>query len=53
MVYLILIIMRSFPPPFVTGDQSESWLLESAAELWGQWLSEEAKETLLRYSDKT
>lgn len=39
----------SFPPPFVTGEQSEQWLLQSASELWAPWLDKQAQETLLKY----
>ena len=41
----------SFPPPFITGSQSNQWLLNEAAELWGAWLTEEAQETIKRFEN--
>jgi len=39
----------SFPPPFITGEQSLSWLLDTLAEDWGIWLPADAQETIKLY----
>lgn len=38
--------VNSFPPPFVHGNRSSSWLYDTMAKEWAQWLSEEALKTL-------
>ena len=44
------VILVSFPPPFITGENSNSWLLDAAAELWDSWLNDPlAKTTVQRY----
>ncbi len=41
----------SFPPPFVTGEKSNQWLLDAAADQWSDWLKdEEATNTIKRYN---
>ena len=43
------VILVSFPPPFITGENSNSWLLDAAAELWESWLNDPlAKRTVQR-----
>lgn len=38
--------VNSFPPPFVHGNRSSSWLYNAMADEWRPWLSEEALKTL-------
>lgn len=38
--------VNSFPPPFVHGNRSSSWLYQAMADEWRPWLSEEALKTL-------
>lgn len=38
--------VNSFPPPFVHGNRSSSWLYDTMAKEWAQWLPEEALKTL-------
>ncbi|XP_010867124.1 sphingomyelin phosphodiesterase [Esox lucius] len=38
--------VNSFPPPFVHGNRSSSWLYDTMAEEWAPWLPEEALKTL-------
>lgn len=38
--------VNSFPPPFVHGNRSTSWLYETMAEEWAPWLPEQALKTL-------
>ncbi|XP_053932841.1 sphingomyelin phosphodiesterase [Cuculus canorus] len=38
--------VNAFPPPFVTGNQSASWLYDAMAEAWRQWLPPGALATL-------
>ncbi|XP_071502434.1 sphingomyelin phosphodiesterase-like [Diadema antillarum] len=43
--------VNSFPPEFITGDQSEKWLYEACVSSWIEksgWLPKSAKETMLR-----
>ncbi len=41
----------SFPPPFVTGEKSNQWLLDAAADQWSDWLKdEEATNTIKKYA---
>ncbi|XP_064389066.1 sphingomyelin phosphodiesterase-like isoform X2 [Halichondria panicea] len=41
--------VNSFPPPFVTGEKSNQWLLDAAADQWSDWLKdEEATNTIKR-----
>ena len=44
-----LYFSSSFPPPFITGKQSLSWLLDTLAEDWGAWLPEDTQETIRLY----
>ena len=30
--------VNSFPPPYITGDQSVEWLYNASAERWAVWL---------------
>ena len=36
----------SFPPPFITGERSNQWLLDALAEQWGSWLPADAQATI-------
>ncbi|XP_012705465.2 sphingomyelin phosphodiesterase isoform X1 [Fundulus heteroclitus] len=38
--------VNSFPPPFVHGNRSSSWLYDKMAEEWALWLPEQALKTL-------
>uniref|UniRef100_A0A3P8VP26 Sphingomyelin phosphodiesterase n=1 Tax=Cynoglossus semilaevis TaxID=244447 RepID=A0A3P8VP26_CYNSE len=38
--------VNSFPPPFVHGNRSSSWLYDTMAQEWSVWLPEEALKTL-------
>ncbi|KAK2828672.1 hypothetical protein Q5P01_019706 [Channa striata] len=38
--------VNSFPPPFVRGNRSSSWLYDTMAEEWAKWLPEQALKTL-------
>lgn len=38
--------VNSFPPPFVHGNRSSSWLYNTMAEEWAPWLPEQALKTL-------
>lgn len=38
--------VNSFPPPFVHGNRSSSWLYDAMAEEWSPWLPEQALKTL-------
>lgn len=38
--------VNSFPPPFVHGNRSSSWLYDTMAEEWSPWLPEQALKTL-------
>lgn len=38
--------VNSFPPPFIHGNRSSSWLYNTMAEEWSPWLSEQAVKTL-------
>lgn len=38
--------VNSFPPPFVRGNRSCSWLYDTMAEEWSHWLPEQALKTL-------
>ncbi|KAI1903453.1 hypothetical protein AGOR_G00027350 [Albula goreensis] len=40
--------VNSFPPPFVHGNRSSSWLYDTMAEEWAPWLPEQALQTLRR-----
>ncbi|XP_067935933.1 sphingomyelin phosphodiesterase-like [Watersipora subatra] len=36
----------SYPPPYVTGNQSESWLYDTLAQTWSHWLPASTMETI-------
>jgi len=36
----------SFPPPFITGNSSESWLYNTLAKTWSHWLPQSAAPTI-------
>ncbi|XP_077596610.1 sphingomyelin phosphodiesterase [Stigmatopora nigra] len=38
--------VNSFPPPFVHGNRSSTWLYDTMAGEWSQWLPEQALKTL-------
>ncbi|GAA6232060.1 sphingomyelin phosphodiesterase [Lates japonicus] len=38
--------VNSFPPPFIHGNRSSSWLYDTMAEEWSAWLPEQALKTL-------
>ncbi|KPP70268.1 sphingomyelin phosphodiesterase-like [Scleropages formosus] len=38
--------VNSFPPPFVRGNSSSSWLYDTMAEEWAPWLPQEALQTI-------
>lgn len=38
--------VNSFPPPFIHGNKSTSWLYNTMAEEWAPWLPETALKTL-------
>ncbi|XP_040908189.1 sphingomyelin phosphodiesterase [Toxotes jaculatrix] len=38
--------VNSFPPPFVHGNRSSTWLYNTMAEEWSAWLPEQALKTL-------
>lgn len=38
--------VNSFPPPYIHGNQSSSWLYEAMADVWEDWLTKEALSTL-------
>ena len=40
--------LSSFPPPYITGPQSNQWLLDSAAKHWSAWLPDDAIATVQR-----
>eukprot|EP00794_Sanderia_malayensis_P011730 gene11730-12950_t len=40
--------VNSFPPPFVKGKESNAWLLKALADIWGKWLPEDTKPTILK-----
>ena len=44
----IFISFSSFPPPWVEGEESLNWLLKAAADNWGEWLSQDSIDNILR-----
>ncbi|XP_047463834.1 sphingomyelin phosphodiesterase [Mugil cephalus] len=38
--------VNSFPPPFIRGNRSSSWLYDTMAKEWATWLPEQALKTL-------
>ncbi|XP_060565615.1 sphingomyelin phosphodiesterase-like [Ruditapes philippinarum] len=45
----------SFPPPYITGNQSETWLYNNVAKNWLNWLPKDTETTIKRagyYSTK-
>jgi sphingomyelin phosphodiesterase len=38
--------VNGFPPPFIKGNRSSSWLYEAMAKAWEPWLPAEALQTL-------
>ncbi|XP_043928971.1 sphingomyelin phosphodiesterase [Protopterus annectens] len=38
--------VNSFPPPYIHGNQSSSWLYDAMADAWENWLTTEALSTL-------
>lgn len=40
--------VNSFPPGFVTGNQSISWLYDTLADTWGKWLPPDTLSTISR-----
>ncbi|TNN79008.1 Sphingomyelin phosphodiesterase [Liparis tanakae] len=38
--------VNSFPPPFIHGNRSSSWLYDTMAKEWAPWLEEQALKTL-------
>jgi len=38
----------SFPPPSITGEDSDVWLRSTLAEKWGTWLPKDTQETIMR-----
>lgn len=42
----ITIVCYSFPPPFIPEKYSEAWLYDAVADLFKEWLSEDAIKTL-------
>lgn len=38
--------VNSFPPPYITGNQSNEWLLNAFADQWSAWLPPSALETI-------
>lgn len=38
--------VNSFPPPFVRGNRSSTWLYDRMAEEWAPWLPDQALKTL-------
>ncbi|KAL3856819.1 hypothetical protein ACJMK2_011534 [Sinanodonta woodiana] len=40
--------VNSFPPPFITGNQSETWLYSALAVTWDYWLPESTFSTILK-----
>ncbi|KAJ8342378.1 hypothetical protein SKAU_G00323060 [Synaphobranchus kaupii] len=40
--------VNSFPPPFVHGNHSSSWLYDAMVKEWGPWLPPQALQTLRR-----
>ncbi|XP_069496639.1 sphingomyelin phosphodiesterase [Ambystoma mexicanum] len=38
--------VNSFPPPFIHGNKSSTWLYEAMAEAWQDWLPDEALQML-------
>uniref|UniRef100_UPI00359018B4 sphingomyelin phosphodiesterase isoform X2 n=1 Tax=Myxine glutinosa TaxID=7769 RepID=UPI00359018B4 len=38
--------VNSFPPPFITGNLSSSWLYEEMASNWSRWLPNDALHTI-------
>lgn len=39
---------NSFPPPYISGNQSEKWYYDALAASWENWLPPETLETILR-----
>lgn len=40
--------VNSFPPDYITDNQSISWLYEALADSWGTWLPKTARQDILR-----
>jgi len=38
--------MHSFPPPFITGANSNQWLRDAFADHWKIWLPDDALQTV-------
>lgn len=38
--------VNSFPPPYIHGNRSSSWLYDQMAEEWAPWLPDQALKTL-------
>ncbi|XP_039599986.1 sphingomyelin phosphodiesterase [Polypterus senegalus] len=38
--------VNSFPPPFIIGNHSSSWLYNAIADEWAVWLAPEAQKTI-------
>lgn len=44
-----VISFNSFPPDFITGDNSEAWYYGALAESWSTWLPEDTLSDIMRY----
>ena len=42
----ILLLSSSYPPPYITGQASNQWLLDALAEQWSAWLPPDALDTV-------
>ncbi|XP_071093406.1 sphingomyelin phosphodiesterase-like [Haliotis cracherodii] len=38
----------SFPPSFITGNNSVAWMYSAMADNWGRWLPQDTRETIMR-----
>jgi hypothetical protein len=39
----------SFPPDFITGNNSEAWYYGALAESWSTWLPKDTLSDIMRY----
>ena len=44
-----VISFYSFPPDFITGDNSEAWYYGALAESWSTWLPKDTLTDIMRY----
>jgi len=49
MIVTIVYLYFSFPPPFVSKNDSVDWLYSAAMTSWRNWLPQDTENTILRF----